>query len=179
MDKHLITIRRGEIDRQIGRLQEQLDALNVERGELDIAERVFDKLTGAKRSAPSEANEPRAPSVRIVAKDGRPTIRQMIMAALMDAKQRNFPGRTPQEIREFIKATYNLEIGQPINTNASRMWRDLKEIDKDEASGRFRLPSKEKATDLLFSGEQSAASIQPARDGEPVREVEHDNIVKS
>lgn len=62
-------------------------------------------------------------------------------------RQRGLAGRTPQEIRDYIEITYGQQIGQQINTTASRMWRDVKEIDKDTETGLFRLPPNEKPVD--------------------------------
>lgn len=176
MDKTLITIRRAELDGEAERLRARLEAITAERQELDIAERVIDRLSGAQRDSAGEANQPQPPQVASSRTKRPVTVRQMIMAALMDARQRGLPGRTPQEIREYIEATYGQKIGQQINTTASRMWHDIKEIDKDTEAGLFRLPLKEKPADLLSGGEQSAGYSQPARDGEPVQEVGHDNM---
>lgn len=59
-----------------------------------------------------------------------------------------------------------------INTVASRMWRDVREIEKDEEAGLFRLPSKDdaghtpsKAKAEHAGGMFSFLEPNPARDG--------------
>ncbi|MEO9615677.1 MAG: hypothetical protein ABJG86_03500 [Nitratireductor sp.] len=147
MNENLIEIRRSEIEAEIARLQERIKGLAAERNELDIAERVLARLSGAKQN-PSQSNIEPKPSLGADDAPKRPlTVRQMIMAALMDARQKGLPGRTPKQIREYVEATYERKIGQQINTTASRMWHDLKEIEKDIESGLFRLPLNETPVD--------------------------------
>ncbi|HTV70179.1 MAG TPA: hypothetical protein VMF90_16755 [Rhizobiaceae bacterium] len=168
MDANVIKIRRGEVDRHIERLKAELDALTAELRELEIAERVFNRLTGAERNTSGKVAESKpSPPKPAVTKKGVMTVRQMVFEALMDARQRGLPGRTPNEIREYLLAHHKMKIGQPINTTASRMWRDLKEINKDEA-GRFSLPEKESAADLLSVGDGPAAVVPnvPSRDAQ-------------
>lgn len=71
------------------------------------------------------------------------TIRQMVKEALMDARQRGLRGITPKEIREYISREFGRDIGQQANTTASRMWRDIGEIDKHE-DGLFYLPDRDR-----------------------------------
>lgn len=54
----------------------------------------------------------------------------------------------PKDIRDFVAARYNYEMGSSANTVPSRMWRDEKLIQKDTETGLFSLPSKEKPVDV-------------------------------
>ncbi|TBE08795.1 MULTISPECIES: hypothetical protein [Rhizobium] len=138
MDTRLIETRREEIATEVAELRGRLKTLQLELDELAIVERVINRLTGSPISTAS--TEPEKPGTK-------PTIRQMIKAALMDARQRGVPGLLPKDIRAFIKTTYGQEIGQQVNTTASRMWHELKEIEKDQATGAFFLPKEKPADD--------------------------------
>ena len=158
MDGNLIKIRRGEVEHEISLLKQQMDALTAELGELDIAERVFGRLTGAERPPAREDDERDATASSSGDQAApRPTVRQMILEALMDARQRGVEGLAPKQMREYIARVYGVDIGQQVNTNASRMLHELKEIEKDEITGLFSLPSKDKADgDLLGDATPSA-----------------------
>lgn len=169
MDIHTIQERRDELKKELALLTERFEMqsseISTEISELDIAERVWERLSGTKRSSafkPTERNVSTAPKRT---KKEKLTVRQMINAALMDARQRNLPGLLPKEIRSYIQATYEQDIGQQINTTASRMWHDLKEIEKDEESGLYRLP-KEKPVDAV-PGEVTSTGLfdQPSAQG--------------
>jgi hypothetical protein len=141
----------------------QSSEISTEISELDIAERVWERLSVQAGSAFSRQNNVSTAPKRT--KKEKLTVRQMINAALMDARQRNLPGLLPKEIRSYIQATYEQDIGQQINTTASRMWHDLKEIEKDEESGLYRLP-KEKPVDAV-PGEVTSTGLfdQPSAQG--------------
>lgn len=147
MDKHIITIRRGKVEREIEQLKSQLDILLAELKDLEIAERVIDRLLGPGHAPTNTVGESKQPELVKGTAEGGLTIREMIKAALMDARQRGLPGRTPNQIRQFIASVYGRDLGQQINTTAYRMWRDIKEINKDEITGLFSLPGKEKPSD--------------------------------
>jgi hypothetical protein len=157
MNMSLIEKRRSEIEAELKELNERISALKMEMGELDIAARVIGRLTGTEV----------AKDVRGEDKSGSAlTIRQMIKAALMDARQRGLPGMRPQEIRAFIKLTYRQDVRQQINTTASRMWHDWKEIEKDEASGRFYLPKEKPVDDASLETPSTGSDSNPEPDRE-------------
>jgi hypothetical protein len=143
MDSNLIKIRLHEVATEMDRLKGRLALLAAERDELEIAERVINRLSGGKRvDAGSETESQPSPSART--EEGKQmTIRQMVMESLMDARQRGLPGLAPKHIREYIQSHFGRDIGQQANTTASRMWREIGEIAKDEETGLFSLPSKE------------------------------------
>lgn len=146
MDVHAIQIRREEVERELARLNERVTLLSTELEELNIAEKVLGRLSGAKRNSSSPANERHTPTTSKKGKGKLPTVREMIKEALMDASQRNVEGLTPNEIRQYIKNAYRVEIKQQINTTASRMYRDWKEIGKNEEKGIFMLPGKDNSS---------------------------------
>lgn len=147
MDGNIIKIRRGEVEREIANLNDRVQTLKSELSELDIAEKVLNRLTGASGGSSGEANQREASGFASESPQERPTVRQMIMASLMDARDRGAPGLAPRQMRDFISKVYGVDVGQQVNTNASRMLHELKEIEKDEKTGLFSLPSKEKPSD--------------------------------
>lgn len=140
---NVLTSRRADLQREISRLEEQLGAAKAELDEIVVAERVLARLTGGGAAYGAMTQDARVPPPKFYGggeAEGRktPTVRAMIKEALMDARQRGEPGLTPHGIREYIRKFYGRDLGQQVNSVASRMWRDLREIEKDEA-GRFRL----------------------------------------
>ena len=160
MDKQLIANRRAEVKQEIEKLKGEMDALTAELTRLDIAEEVFDSLTNAKPSKPEAISSSKE------SPEERPSVRSMIKEALMDAQQRGEPGLAPRHIREYIKTTYQYEIGQQVNTVASRMWHVMKELEKDESTGLFSLPSKDKpASQVSLEDELADLDIKPEAQG--------------
>jgi hypothetical protein len=108
----------------------------------------------------------------------------MILAILNDAMERKIPGMVPSDIhRAALRKGWNPHKA----TLRSRLWTMNSienKLDKVPGTALYRMkplpgmpyPGDEKPADLLSSGEQSAGSVQPAGDGEPVQEVAHDNI---
>ena len=142
MDMQLIKSRRDEVEREIQKLQAQLEEYSIELKELEITLKTLNRL--------SEKEEQKGTMHYRIAPKELPTIRSMIKEALMHARQLGVEGYLPKEIREYILKTYGREIGQQVNTTASRMWRDLKEIQKDETTGRFSLPQKNRVDGDMF-----------------------------
>ncbi len=165
MDGNLIKIRRAKVDGEISLLKERIAKLTSELAELDIAERVINRLSGMSADPDGQASG-REPAKAYEAKaSGSMTVRQMVTAALMDARQKGEPGLTPSQVREFIRTTYAAEIGQQINTNLHRMYNDLKEIAKDEATGLYSLPSKENPADDVTVESPSAGLFDTQAQG--------------
>ncbi|MFN0262407.1 hypothetical protein ACKTEK_00875 [Tepidamorphus sp. 3E244] len=147
MDINIIKLRRHEVSRELERLEKRITALQSELEELTVAERVIARLSGEDGRAAGSPDEPESsPSVGDDAGGTQMTVRAMIKEALFDARQRGLPGLAPRHIRDYIAHHYHRDVGQQINTTASRMWREVGEIEKDESSGLFSLPSKEKPT---------------------------------
>jgi hypothetical protein len=149
MESELITSRENELRAKQTRLQEQMLGIERELAELEVAKAVLARLSGKKQVSPVVAAPPAKKSTRAGQKKpgGLPTIKEMVLAALMDARQRNAPGLAPKDIRNFASSRYNFEMGSSANTVPSRMWRDEKIIRKDTETGLFSLPSKEKPAD--------------------------------
>lgn len=154
----LITNRRAEIERELAGLNDQIKGLQAEMAELAVVEKVFARLSG--KAEPERARRPEAQSEKVL------TVREMIKAALMDARQRKLSGLLPKDIRAFIHNTYGAEIGQQINTTASRMWHTLKEIEKDEETGMFSLPNEKPADDATVESPSAGFESNDQHDRE-------------
>lgn len=169
MNPDLIKIRRHEVTRELERLQERKDALTIEMEELDIAERVMGRLSGGLRSEVSPRHESKPPQASRPKTGEGMTVRQMVKEALMDARARGLPGLAPKHIRDYIQSTFGRDIGAAANTTASRMWREIKEISKDEKTGLFSLPQNEKPASAK-SEQDTPAGLFP--DQQQSREAE-------
>ena len=152
MDTRFIEKRREEIATEMAELKGRMKDLQTELDELAVTERVINRFAG--KPTPQVEEKAEKPGTK-------PTVRQMIKAALMDARQRGLPGLLPKEIRAFIQNTYGQEIGQQINTTASRMWHDLKEIEKDETTGSFYLPKEKPADDVTVESPSTGLDHNP------------------
>lgn len=154
MNLELIEKRRSEIEAEMKELNGRLADLRSEIGELEVAARVISRLTGVEMSKEARSDESSL------------TIRQMIKAALRDARQIGLPGMRPDAIRKFIKRTYGITIGQQINTTASRMWREWHEIEKDELRGLFYLPKEKPVDDTSLETPSTGSDGNPEPDRE-------------
>ncbi|MBY3044833.1 hypothetical protein [Rhizobium leguminosarum] len=160
METRFIENRREEIANEMAELKGRLKDLQMELDELAVVERVINRLTGKPTSDVSS---------KVGKHSSKPTVRQMIKAALMDARQRGLPGLAPKEIRAFIQNTYGQEIGQQINTTASRMWHDLREIEKDETTGAFFLPKEKPADEVTVESPSTGFDDNSVHGGEARR----------
>jgi hypothetical protein len=147
METRIIKLRKDEVEAEILALNDRIAVLSAELNELDIAEKVFLRLSGA-----GSTKQLDAPKTSDAKPDGLPTIRDMIKEALSDAMMRRDPGMTPKEIRAYIKDTYGFDAGPQVNTTASRMLHALNELSRDEATGLYSLSSKEKSSNATAGG---------------------------
>jgi hypothetical protein len=152
MDADIIKIRRSEVTQEISILKDRIAILSSELSDLDIAEKVFSRLSGASRNSLSTSNEPDAAKASQAKPDGLPTVREMIKSALLAARDSGHPGLTPKQIKSYIQDVYHFDAGPQVNTTASRMFNTLKEINKDETTGLYSLPSKEKSSSIETVG---------------------------
>jgi hypothetical protein len=179
MDHNLITLRRREIEQRMAQIKSDLVVYEKELVELDIAERVWARLSGAVRAETRPADQSATPPFRgILAK--KLTLPEMIEAVVREEQETtsHFDGWEPKEIGKQIEKKFSVEVSGPaVGSITWRMWK-RGQLVKVDGTAAYRLPDKKKPADLLSpTGEQSAGlSDQPARDGEPVREVAHDNI---
>jgi len=142
----LIKDKRREIAQEMERHRQALADLEKQASELEIAERVLISL-GADDEVEGDIdggiailkNVPLAPIIRTKMKpENAPTIPQMILTALKDARAKGKRGLEPKEIAEFIAATWWPDVPQvavgPI------AWRMYKRHDLQKRESRYFLP---------------------------------------
>ena len=151
---------------KLARLLENVESVEKELGDLEVAKSVMLRLSGKKQVNSGQAPTPkkRRPKPTQTKPANLPTIKQLVLEALEDARRRGMPGLTPKQIREFVAAKYSYNMGASANTVPSRMWRDEKILEKNTETGLFSLPSKEKPVDALsFAGTSTGLFETPAK----------------
>jgi hypothetical protein len=168
MDKNLITNRRREVEAEIERLKLSMAQYEAELVELDTAERVMDRLSGAKWVAPGEANKQEQAIVPPKVASKEPPLTDKIVAVVSEAHRQGRKGLEPKEIFDAIIAKGWAADLAAVRSTTWRIWKHGGRLSKPNAdSPLYSVPEREKATDLLSSEEQSEAFEQkPAQGGE-------------
>src|SRR5690606_11723608 len=111
---------------------------------------------------------PAAPRVQ------QPSVSEIILHILRSGERQGLAGMEPADVYDAL-VTRGWNVNK--DTLRARMWKmeQAGKLRKIGDSSRYALPGDEKPADKASEGEQSAGLSQPARDGEPVQEVEHDN----
>ncbi|MER8650292.1 hypothetical protein [Mesorhizobium sp. M0586] len=169
---NLISLRRREIEQRMAQLKSDLSVYEKELVELDTAERVFARLSGAERPAAGEANQLAAANVHgFLTK--KLTVPEMILSVLHDEQDMasHFEGIEPKEIARLIEKKF---LGRQIRSEAvsSICWRMRKreQLVKSSEGPFYSLPGKEKPADLLSpGGEQSAGLSETGAQGGEAR----------
>jgi hypothetical protein len=137
----LIQDKRRAISRQIVQQREVLTALEVQEHELEIAEKVLIALDA--ESEPELALL--EPDVRLTAVDlvvgkpeGLPTMPEMILAALKDAKAKGQRGLEPKDMAAYIATKW--WPGVPINAVGPIAWRMYSKDKLTKRQARYFLP---------------------------------------
>ncbi|TGP57242.1 hypothetical protein EN873_03890 [bacterium M00.F.Ca.ET.230.01.1.1] len=185
-EMNLIENRRHDVEQQIARLRVSLGKLEAELVELETAANVIARLTGAKRPETGTSTQPStasAPSRTVTVMRDNPLVKappmsKLITDELEKAHADNEVGLEPKEmLRRIAVRIMPAPKGEYVSSIAWRMWKHGQLVKEDENSAVYSLPGRKPADLLSPAGEQSAGlSDQPAQDGEPVREVEHDNM---
>lgn len=144
----LIATHRREIEAEITRLRKDILRLENDLRELDIAEKVLGRISGATVSPKQETVEEAAR--RIVADmphapkpEGIPTMPDMIAASLKDARKRGLAGLEPKGMADFISAKWWPNVpSEAVGPIAWRMWK-RGELTKNE--GLYALPRETEA----------------------------------
>jgi hypothetical protein len=135
----LIQDKRRAISREIVRQREVLTVLETMERDLETAERV---LTTLEAESVPEVLQPEpyvAPDPAPAGKpEGIPTMPEMIIAALKDAKARGLRGLEPKDITAFIATKWWPEV--KINNVGPIAWRLYKSERLAKRQSKYRLP---------------------------------------
>lgn len=167
MDKNLITNRRREVEAEIERLKISISEFEAELAELDTAERVMARLSGAKWVAPSKANQQEPTIVPPTISKGEPPLTEKIIAVVSEAHRRGLKGLEPKDVYDAIIAKgWSADVAA-VRSTTWRIWKHGGRLSKpDPDSPLYTVPEREKATDLLSRREQSEAFDQPEQSRE-------------
>lgn len=156
----LIASRRRQIEAELALLSEQMEPLRAELADLEAAERVLSRLSVASGNQASPTIRPPAaaqpaPHMDATKPPGTPTITNMIVEALVDAKQRGRVGLEPKGMTEYIQAKWWPNVpGVAISPIAWRMWKRGM-LEKEDTL--YKLPRNAEAADLLSSAGSAAS----------------------
>ena len=160
MDTNLITHRRREVEAEITRLKTQITELETELTELETAERVFARLTGAKRPETGTPYKPKPSSVSRQAAN-EPPLTEKIVMVLAEAHRRGLKGMEPAGIFDAIIEKGWSATKDNVRATTWRFWRDGR-LSKVADTALYSVPEKETTADLLSpTGEQPAAVSEP------------------
>jgi hypothetical protein len=137
----MIQDKRRAISRQIVQQREVLTALETQERNLEIAEKVLMSLDA--ESEPEPALEPEQAAESSGKPEGIPTMPEMIVAALKDAKANGLKGLEPKDMAAFIATKWWPAV--PINAVGPVAWRMYNNKDRlTKRQSRYFLP---RATD--------------------------------
>ena len=144
----LIRARKQEIVAEITRLSAQLDALRAELPDLEAAERVLSRFSGGAGTPYSTTQQP-APTPEPEAGTSKPpntpTISDMILEALRDAKSKGLAGLQPHGLTRYIAQKWWPNVpGVAISPIA---WRMAKRGDLRRDGHLYMLPKNSEAAD--------------------------------
>ena len=159
MEHSLVKTRLHDVEQEIARLNSLIADLNVEKQELQTADRVLARLSGGAERDQLGAENESEPKELISAKPvGLPTVREMIVLAIQNANKAGKVGLAPKGMTKFIRLNYWPAMNSnQVYSNVSRMVNELSELEKDEETGLYKLVEKIEAADNLISRSQSAA----------------------
>ena len=141
----VVQIRRRVISQKIAQQREVLAALEAQERDLEVAERVLmsldieDGLEEGLEPTPAPANTNNTTTTEPAGKpEGIPTMPEMIIEALKDAKARGLKGLEPKDITAFIAAKWWPDVR--INNVGPIAWRLYKSERLNKRNANYRLP---------------------------------------
>jgi hypothetical protein len=145
----LIRDRRRDIDKEIAHLRAQLAALEKDSQDLETAERVLISLGAADAEDTDDEQRQATPTIeaRPKGKSGAgkptdiPTMPEMIISALRDARAGGRRGLEPREMVEYIAAKWWPEV--PQNAVGPIAWRMYERHKLTKRESRYFLPKSE------------------------------------
>lgn len=152
----LIQKRRREVDQQIARHRQAISALEAELPELEMAERVFLRLSGATGSVVGSGNAIFAPPVAIAGTVKKMTMNEMIMAVLSEALH---GGMLPKDVTSVIRERWRPDVsGTYVSTSVWRLAQSG-DLEKEPNGSRYRIPQMKEADDPTPATDWSTASL--------------------
>ena len=135
----VVQYKRRAISQKIAQQREILDALEAQEHDLAVAERVLAALDAEE----AEAEEVPEQAVAVVAEpagkpEGIPTMPEMIVEALKDAKAKGQRGLEPKQMADFIAAKYWPTV--TINAVGPIAWRMYSKERLAKRQSRYFLP---------------------------------------
>ncbi len=162
MDTNLINRRRDEVIQEINLIQKRRSELEKELAELETAERVIARLSGAERSPIGETDERKPETPSGGKPEGIPTMPKMIMEALTAYDP--FDGAKPRAVRDWIADCY--WSGVKVDSVASILWRMWKRGQLEKKDSHYMLPQNVETADADPTKETPTASLfQPDAQG--------------
>lgn len=155
-----IQAHRMRLEAEQARLEAQLSAVKAEMAELEVAERVFVRLSGegkvvADAEALSPTNAARLPPGK---PENTPSYAAMIREALAHAHTLGSPGLEPAGMLSYIQGRYWPDIPpNKVGPTAWHMWKDGK---LEKYGPRYRLPREEREKIRHASG----VAAEPAKE---------------
>jgi hypothetical protein len=134
----MIQDKRRAISRQIVQQREVLTALEVQERNLEIAEQVLIGLEADAEPELTLETEPSQETDSSAKPEGIPTMPDMIIAALKDAKAKGQRGLEPKDMVAFIAAKW--WPGVPINAVGPIAWRMYSKDKLTKRQSRYFLP---------------------------------------
>lgn len=150
MDTTLIKNRRHEVEAQIERLEARVTELRNELADLDTAERVLARLTGASGGEARAADEPKPASFAGGGQASEPPLTEKINTVLAEAHRRGLKGLEPAGIYDAIIAKGWAATKDGVRTTTWRLWNE-KRLDKIAGTSSYSILGNEKP-----AGETSA-----------------------
>jgi hypothetical protein len=138
----IVQYKRRAISQKIAQQREVLAALEAQERDLEVTERVLASLD-AEEAEPEVASEPEPEVVPVAAEptgkpEGIPTMPDMIIEALKDAKAKGQRGLEPKQMADFIAAKWWPNV--TINAVGPIAWRMYSKERLAKRQSRYFLP---------------------------------------
>lgn len=155
-DLTLIRRRKAEVTDELNRLQSRIGELQGEYRDLGVAERVLERLSGNSGGDVGEGDEQSTARPANSKPAGVPSVPEMILGVLEDAKIEGLRGLEPKDMTTRIQRRWWPDMRpEATNSIAWRMWK-REQLVKDGPV--YMLPKKEEAADANLAGGTSTAS---------------------
>lgn len=158
---HIIKNRRDEVLTEIAGYKAEIERLESELPELDVAERVLARLTGEPRSEVS-AVKPSVDEALVGAKpEGIPTVPEMIVTLLKEAQASGSRGMSAKDLLDGIAKRWWPDAKS--DTVAPTAWRMRKRGDLDKDGVHYSIPKTNTGSEAEASEPSEVPVSRPER----------------